>query len=147
MLRCSGWWCLSGGCEAPGSGYLMWYWPSGYLMDRILCGEVCFYQGMLIQRQSYRGDYAYPCGGATVSVGDGMDSMLPGARGCLWYCLIMSGTQCCYLAPVRPYQISPVLKALGCGCWRPGCTPIRAKRGDPYWADMWWNTVSTRLSW
>jgi hypothetical protein len=27
-------------------------------MDRILSGEARFYQGMLIQRQSYHGDYA-----------------------------------------------------------------------------------------
>jgi hypothetical protein len=43
-------------------------------MDRILYGEAYFYQGMLTQRQSYHGDYACPRGGATVSVGDGMDS-------------------------------------------------------------------------
>jgi hypothetical protein len=32
--RCSGWWCLSRGCEAPGLGYSMECWPSGYLWSQ-----------------------------------------------------------------------------------------------------------------
>jgi hypothetical protein len=42
-------------------------------MDRILHRGACFYQGVLIQHQSYHGDYVCPHGGVTVSVSDGMD--------------------------------------------------------------------------
>jgi hypothetical protein len=43
-------------------------------MDRFLHGEAYFYLGMIVQCQSYHGNYAYPRGGATMLVGDGMDS-------------------------------------------------------------------------
>jgi hypothetical protein len=43
-------------------------------MDRILCGEAYFYQGMFIRCQSYHDDYACYCGGVAMSGGDGMDS-------------------------------------------------------------------------
>jgi hypothetical protein len=42
-------------------------------MDWFLHREAYFYRGTLVQCQSYRGNYACPHGGATVSVGDGMD--------------------------------------------------------------------------
>jgi hypothetical protein len=63
-----------GGCEAPRSGYLIWCSPSGYLYDRILHEEAHFYQGMLIIRKSYHGDYACILGSVAMSDDDGMDS-------------------------------------------------------------------------
>jgi hypothetical protein len=46
---------------------------------------------MLDQRQSYHGDYACPHGGATVSVGDGMDfsTRVLAARGA-WVPVVLS---------------------------------------------------------
>jgi hypothetical protein len=41
---------------------------------RILYGEACFYQGMLIQCQTYHANYACSYGGVAMSGGDGMDS-------------------------------------------------------------------------
>jgi hypothetical protein len=51
-------------------------------MDRILHGETRFYQGMLIQCQSYHCDYVCPRDGAIVSGGDGINSstQLPAVR-------------------------------------------------------------------
>jgi hypothetical protein len=43
-------------------------------MDRIPYGEVRFYQGKVIQCQSYHGDYACSYGGVAMSGGDGVDS-------------------------------------------------------------------------
>jgi hypothetical protein len=81
-LRRSGWWRLSRRCEAPRIGYLMLCWPSRSLIDRILCGVAWFYQGVLIQRQGYHGDYACSFGIIAMSGGDGMDSstQLPAVR-------------------------------------------------------------------
>jgi hypothetical protein len=82
-----------------------------------------FYQGTLVQRQSYRGDYICPRDKAIMSVGDGTNSntrvTAARAHGCLWPCLIMPGVQCCYLSWARPYQPFPMLKVLGYGCWGP----------------------------
>jgi hypothetical protein len=41
--------------------------------DQILRGEAHFYQGVLIQHQSYHGDYACSFGGVAMSRGNGMD--------------------------------------------------------------------------
>jgi hypothetical protein len=88
---CSGRWCLSGGCEAPGIGYFPWCWPSWYLRDWILCGEVCFYQSMLIQCQSYHDNYACPFRRVAMSGGDGMNfsTRVPAARG-MWVPAVLS---------------------------------------------------------
>jgi hypothetical protein len=40
--------------------------PGVTLMDHNSYGKVCLYQGMLIPRQSYYSDYAYPGGGVVV---------------------------------------------------------------------------------
>jgi hypothetical protein len=47
-----------------------------------LCGEGRFYQGMLIQRQSYHGDYACSLNRVAMSDDDGIDSstQVPTAR-------------------------------------------------------------------
>jgi hypothetical protein len=60
-------------------------------MDWILHGEACFYRGFLILRNSYCGIYVCPRGGATVSVGDGMDSntRVPAVRGS-WVPVVLS---------------------------------------------------------
>jgi hypothetical protein len=42
-------------------------------MDRIAYGETRFYQGEIIQCQSYHADYACPCGGVAMSSADRMD--------------------------------------------------------------------------
>jgi hypothetical protein len=57
----------------PGAGYLPWCCPSGYVRGRLLRGEACFYQGVLIQCQSYHDDYACSFGGVAMSGSDGMD--------------------------------------------------------------------------
>jgi hypothetical protein len=44
------------------------------MMDWIPYGEAHFYQGKLIQYQSYHADYACSYGGVSMSSGDGMDS-------------------------------------------------------------------------
>jgi hypothetical protein len=62
-------------------------------MDWFLRGEAFFYWGMLVQRQSYCGDYACPHGGVTVSVSDGTDSstQVTAARGVWGACgLVLS---------------------------------------------------------
>jgi hypothetical protein len=60
-------------------------------MDWFLRGEAFFYWGMLVQRQSYCGDYACPHGGVTVSVSDGTDSstQVTAARG-VWVHVVLS---------------------------------------------------------
>jgi hypothetical protein len=43
-------------------------------MDRILCGEPRFYQGMIVRCQSYHDDYMCSFGGVAMSSGDETDS-------------------------------------------------------------------------
>jgi hypothetical protein len=93
--RCRLW---GGGCEAPGSRYWTWCWPFGYLWDWILYGEAHLYQGMLIQHQSYYGNYACTLGGVVMSDDDEMDSCtwVPAARHVLglWPCPVMPDSKC-----------------------------------------------------
>jgi hypothetical protein len=53
------------------------------MRDRILRGEARFYQGVLIQRQSYHDDYECSFGRVAMSGGDGMDfsTRVPAASG------------------------------------------------------------------
>jgi hypothetical protein len=49
-----GWWHLSGGCEAPGLGYLVDYWPCGRLCYRIFTwSKSSFIGGMITLCQSH----------------------------------------------------------------------------------------------
>jgi hypothetical protein len=68
--------CLSGGCEAPGTGYLPWCSPCRSLVDQISYGEVRLYQGELIRCQSDHGDYACSRGGVAMSDGDETNSSI-----------------------------------------------------------------------
>jgi hypothetical protein len=54
-------------------------------MDQIRYGEARFYQGELIQCQSYHDDYVCSCGRVDMSGGDEMDSstQVP-AMWCVW---------------------------------------------------------------
>jgi hypothetical protein len=81
-------------------------------LDRIPHGEARLYRGMLIQCQSYLGDYAYPFGEVAVSVGDGMGSYthVPVVR----HTWVPAATSCCTRhimlplpkarAPIEPTQ-------------------------------------------
>jgi hypothetical protein len=89
----------------------MWCWPSGYLWDLILDGEAHLYQGMLIRRQSYHGDYMCTLGRVSILDTDGMDSCtwVPTARRAWgpWPCLVVSGSKChCFSSPW--YVVKPI---------------------------------------
>jgi hypothetical protein len=54
-------------------------------MDLVIYGKVYLYHIMLILRQSYHGDYAYPCGRVAMLDDDGMTSstQVPTVK-CVW---------------------------------------------------------------
>jgi hypothetical protein len=60
-------------------------------MDRITYGKPHLYQDVLIQCQSYYGDYACPYGRVAMSDGDGTTSstQVPAVR-CVWVPVAMS---------------------------------------------------------
>jgi hypothetical protein len=81
----SGWWSLSGGCEAPRLGYSIECWSFGYPCYRILHGVNHFYQGTLILCLGHHDVYTCSLGWATMSGGDGRDSSTwVRAVRCMW---------------------------------------------------------------
>jgi hypothetical protein len=88
------WECLSGGSEAPGSGYAMWCCLSGSLLDQILHGAKRLYQGMLIRCKNYRVDYACPFCGVAVLGSDGM-----GSRTQVWWHFLCGRNCQCSTSP------------------------------------------------
>jgi hypothetical protein len=77
-------------------------------MDRIPYGEARFYRSMLIQCQSYHGDYEYFYGGAAMSGGDGMNSS---TQVCVVRCVsvpVVMSYHARHLMSLSPEDLAPV---------------------------------------
>jgi hypothetical protein len=91
-----------------------------------------FTEGMIIQHQSYHGDYKCTLGRVTMSGGDGMNSCtrVPTVR-CAWglwpHPVVLDSKCCCFPRPWHPVKIYPILEVLGWSDWM--SRPIPGWRG------------------
>jgi hypothetical protein len=119
-------------------------------MDRILYGEAHFYQGVLIQCQSYHDDYVCFYGGVAMSGSDGMDSSTQvHVVRCTWVPKAVSchATHSMLLSPEDPTLVAlPDTENPQVGLTRAQVHSKTIYVEDLLWANRWSNSVCSCLS-